>query len=450
MKVGENIFIISGPSGAGEDSVIEGLRDYLDIERVVTTTTRKKRKGDKDGKTYYFLTKKEFKALIKKGSFIEYAEAYNGNFYGTTKEELKRVSESNKTGIWKIEYKGVQIIKKKLPNVKSIYIAPPDLKTLENRIKKRSKVASNYVDERMKYTKEWLKFEKIYDHKVINQEGKLEQTIREVKDIIKKTSGGGFGVKIGFGIIATIILLGYFVGFGFFHLDSKDLFTDSYKKIAVPYGVKNKEQSHEELLKFVPKDTQLAYVIGPMTFDFFTEQYSSEIKTPTYQKTLFFYPKDNLSPGVVIELRENKNDQWASFKKMVAQIWATKFPTQEPLTLPDGTVVYELVPKPENVEPTVIEYKGEKMYELSDGDKTTLSYSQIGDYIVVSSSTQIVRLAILSNSELGQRYEKNVYSRCSGNDPYQYIVAKAGIDLENSDLYLDILPEYTSPINKCI
>ena len=86
MKSGKNIFIISGPSGAGEDSVIEGLRDYLDIERFITTTTRKKRKGDVEGNPYYFISKKEFKARIKKGDFIEYAEQYNGNLYGTTKK----------------------------------------------------------------------------------------------------------------------------------------------------------------------------------------------------------------------------------------------------------------------------------------------------------------------------------------------------------------------------
>lgn len=450
MKTGENIFIISGPSGAGEDSVIEGLRDYLDIERVVTTTTRKKRKGDKEGGTYYFITKKEFKARIKKGDFIEYAEAYNGNFYGTTKRELNRVSKSNKIGIWKIEYKGVQIIKKKLPDVKSIYIAPPDLKTLENRIKKRSKVGSNYVDERMKYTKEWLKYEKIYDYKVVNQEGKLGQAIKEVRNIIKKSSGSKIGTKITFGILAAIILIGYFVGFSFFHLDIKEIVADSYRKISVPYEIKNKERSFEELLKFVPKDTQLAYVVGPVTFDFFTEQDSLGIQPPTYQQSLFFYSKDDLLPGVIIELENPKSDQWESFRQMVAQIWAKKFPTQEPLTLPDGTTVYELVPKPEDVEPTLIEYKGVNIYELSDGEDTILAYSKVGEYIIVSSSTQIVRLALLSNADFNQRLTKDEYSRCLGNDPYQYIIANKGVDAQDSNLYLDILSTKTVPTNHCI
>ncbi|MBU2236241.1 guanylate kinase [Patescibacteria group bacterium] len=450
MKAGENIFIISGPSGAGEDSVIEGLRNYFDIERVITTTTRKKRKGDSEGNPYHFISKKEFKAKIKRGEFIEYAKAYNGNFYGTTKKELERVGKSKKIGIWKIEYKGVQIIKKKLSDVKSIYIAPPDLKTLKNRIKRRSKVESNYVEERMKYTKEWLKYEKIYDYKVINHEGKLEQTVREVRDIIKKTSGNRVGVKIIFGVLVVIILAGYFMAFVFFHPNIKDIIKDSYKNISVTYEIKSKERSFEGLLKFVPKDVQLAYVVGPVTFDFFTEQNSSDIQAPTYQQTLFFYPKDDLSPGVIIELNQPKSDQWESFKQMVAQIWAKKFPSQVPLTLPDGTIVYELVPKPENVEPTVIEYKGEKIYELSNKEDSTLAYSIMGDYIIVSSSTQIVRSALLSNSDSSQRLVKDTYSRCSGNDPYQYIVANTEVDVENSDLYLDILPKNTSSAKNCI
>ena len=74
----------------------------------------------------------------------------------------------------------------------------------------------------------------------------------------------------------------------------------------------------------------------------------------------------------------------------------------------------------------------------------------MGDYVIVSSSTQIVRSALLSNSDSSQRLVKDTYSRCSGNDPYQYIVANTEVDVENSDLYLDILPKNTSSAKNCI
>lgn len=181
-----NIFIISGPSGAGEDSVIEGLKKILPIERAITTTTRSMRAGECQGNPYYFISQEEFKEKIAKNEFAEYAQEYNGNFYGVTKEELARIAGSKKIGIWKIEYKGVITAKKKFPEIKSIYIAAPSLEILRQRILKRdSNISEEYLNERMKYTKEWMKHEDIYDYKVVNEEGKLDETIEKVAEIIK-------------------------------------------------------------------------------------------------------------------------------------------------------------------------------------------------------------------------------------------------------------------------
>jgi len=181
-----NIFIISGPSGAGEDSIIEGLKKHLPIERVVTTTTREMRKEDSQGNPYYFISKEKFKNKLEAGDFAEYAQEYNSNWYGVTKEELERVASSEKIGIWKIEYKGVLTAKEKFPEIKSIYIAAPSLEILEKRIRRRNKnVSAEYIKERMDYTKEWMKYEKIYDYKVINEEGELEKSIQNVVKIIK-------------------------------------------------------------------------------------------------------------------------------------------------------------------------------------------------------------------------------------------------------------------------
>lgn len=181
-----NIFIISGPSGAGEDSIIEGLRKYFDIERIITTTTRQMRKGESEGNPYYFISQSDFEEKIKNDELAEYAQEYNNNFYGVTKEELERVNNCGKIGLWKIEYKGVMTAKKKFPEIKSIYIAPPSLEILKQRIMRRDGVSEEYVDERMEYTKEWMKYEHIYDYKVVNEEGALEEAILAVADIIRK------------------------------------------------------------------------------------------------------------------------------------------------------------------------------------------------------------------------------------------------------------------------
>jgi len=181
------IFIISGPSGAGEDSVIEGLRNHFEIERVVTTTTRAMRPTESQGKPYYFITKEEFEEKINRDKMAEWAEEYNNNFYGVTREELERVVNSGRVGIWKIEYKGVITAKKKFPEIKSIYIAAPSLEILRKRISQRDpNLSQEFLKERMEYTKEWMKHEDIYDYKVVNEEGKLDETILKVADIIRE------------------------------------------------------------------------------------------------------------------------------------------------------------------------------------------------------------------------------------------------------------------------
>jgi guanylate kinase len=181
-----NIFIISGPSGAGEDSTISGLKKHFDICRVITSTTRPMRPGESEGHPYHFVTPEIFQENIKNNLMAEYAQEYNGNYYGVTTEELNRVAKSGKIGIWKIEFKGVITAKKKFPEIKSIYIAPPSLEILKQRITRRNpNVTEKYLQERMEYTKEWMKHEDIYDYKIVNEEGKLEETIKKAAGIIR-------------------------------------------------------------------------------------------------------------------------------------------------------------------------------------------------------------------------------------------------------------------------
>lgn len=181
-----SLFIISGPSGAGEDSVIDGLKKILPIDRVITSTTRPMRPGETSGNPYYFISRDDFIKLIEEKKLFEYAEEYNGNYYGVARNEINRVKTSGKIGIWKIEYKGVITAKKLMPDITAIFINA-SLEILEKRIRSRSNVTEKFVQERLKYTKQWLKHLDIYDYIVENQEGKLNQTIANVAEIIKKT-----------------------------------------------------------------------------------------------------------------------------------------------------------------------------------------------------------------------------------------------------------------------
>ncbi len=181
------LFIVSGPSGAGEDSIISRLEAALPIERVITTTTRAPRAGESEGNPYYFLSEEEFEVGIREHRFLEHTRQYNGNLYGVTFEEIERVRNSDRVGIWKIEWKGVSVAKKLFPDIVAILVTVPSLDILESRIRRRdSGVSDEYISERMGYTREWLRHTDIYDYTVVNEEGRLDDAVRQTLDIIRK------------------------------------------------------------------------------------------------------------------------------------------------------------------------------------------------------------------------------------------------------------------------
>lgn len=192
MKL-DNVVIISGPSGAGEDSIIDGLSAYTTVNRVITTSTRDMRPGESDGSPYYFISKELFQEKIANSEMIEWAQQYNGNFYGVTKTELERVNELPGIGTWKIEYQGVMTAEKLFPEILSIFIMADSLEILAQRIRSRGNVSEEFIQERMEYTKEWLKHTDIYDYKVINRQGELDRAVREIAEILKKE---GYAINI--------------------------------------------------------------------------------------------------------------------------------------------------------------------------------------------------------------------------------------------------------------
>ncbi len=180
----KNLFILSGPSGVGEDSVIDGLERRFLLERVVTTTSRDKRRGDSEGHPYYFVSKEDFEKGIRENKFFEWAKQYNDNLYGVTHEEIRRVTESGRIGIWKIDYQGVMTVKKLFPDIVAIMLTAP-IPIMEARIRRRDHVTEAFIKERMDYTREWLKHTDIYDYIIENEEGKLDQTIEKVAALIE-------------------------------------------------------------------------------------------------------------------------------------------------------------------------------------------------------------------------------------------------------------------------
>lgn len=186
-KKTNNIFIISGPSGAGKDAVISGLKKVLPSRQLITTTSRAKRPGERQGKSYYFITKPAFKKMIKQNKFFEYDKHYD-NYYGLTYQEINKTKRGKKICFWQAEYKGVITAKKQRPEIIAIFINSP-IAILEKRIRERKgKISEKIFKQRMTDIKEWLKHLDIYDYIVVNEQGRLDKTIAQVVKIIKKNA----------------------------------------------------------------------------------------------------------------------------------------------------------------------------------------------------------------------------------------------------------------------
>jgi guanylate kinase len=163
-----NIFIISAPSGCGKTSLVRELcQTYSFLEQTVSYTTRTIRSGEVDGQDYHFISKDEFIENEKNNKFIESQNVYD-NFYGTTYDSINEILASGKDAILEIDYKGMLLIKSKIPSSQSIYILPPSVEELEKRLFDRGLDSDEVIEKRVSRAKDELKYVKFADYTVMN------------------------------------------------------------------------------------------------------------------------------------------------------------------------------------------------------------------------------------------------------------------------------------------
>lgn len=177
------LIVLSGPSGVGKGTVRKAIFEGDDhqFEYSVSMTTRQKREGEVEGVDYFFRTREEFEELIKKGEMLEYAE-YVGNYYGTPLRYVEDTLNSGKDVFLEIEVQGAMHIKEKCPDAVFIFLTPPSLEELRQRIEGRGTDEPKIIDERMKVAVEEIQMMKNYDYAVINDEVPL--AVKRIKDII--------------------------------------------------------------------------------------------------------------------------------------------------------------------------------------------------------------------------------------------------------------------------
>lgn len=178
------VIIISAPSGAGKTTIVRHL--LTNDERImfsVSATSREQRSYEKDGFDYYFLQPADFKSKIENMEFLEWEEVYNGTFYGTLKEEVERVFKLNKVVIFDVDVIGGLNLKHYFKNkALAIFINPPSINVLEQRLRLRSTETEEKLNERVNKAKEEMKFAPQFDLVIDNFE--LETAFKNTQSAV--------------------------------------------------------------------------------------------------------------------------------------------------------------------------------------------------------------------------------------------------------------------------
>jgi guanylate kinase len=176
------LFVISGPSGTGKGTVMKHLLETGEYFYSVSATTRAPRPEDREGVTYYFVTRAQFEEKIASGEMLEYAE-YSGNYYGTPKFAVEKALSEGKNVILEIETKGALQVREKMPEAVLIFILPPDIATLRARLEGRGTESAEVIDLRMSQVKREIALLPRYDYAIVNENGKAAEAAEEIMRI---------------------------------------------------------------------------------------------------------------------------------------------------------------------------------------------------------------------------------------------------------------------------
>ena len=183
------LIVISGPSGVGKGTIINHLKDIYQEENrklylSVSCTTRNPREGEIEGINYYFISEKEFKTRIKKHDFLEYNVYGTGKYYGTPKSMVLKYLCDGYDVLLEIDINGYKQIKKNYPDTFGIFIMPPDIKELYNRLKNRNTEDEEVIKVRLETAKKEINENFIYDYIIVNENNKSLETAQKIYKIV--------------------------------------------------------------------------------------------------------------------------------------------------------------------------------------------------------------------------------------------------------------------------
>ena len=163
------LIVLSGPSGTGKGTVCKALlKKRKDISLSVSCTTRKPRPGETDGVSYFFKSREEFESLIKQNEFLEYADVFS-NYYGTPKSFVDAEIEQGKDVLLEIDVQGALKVKAAYPQGVYIFLVPPSMEELENRIRSRGTETAEQIEVRLGKASAEMKLMRKYDYRIVNE-----------------------------------------------------------------------------------------------------------------------------------------------------------------------------------------------------------------------------------------------------------------------------------------
>jgi len=178
------LIVLSGPSGAGKDAVLNRLKKSgYPVEFITTVTTRPKRTQEKNNVAYHFVSAESFQRMIKNKELLEWANVY-GNWYGVPKQPVRQALEEGRDIIVKIDIQGATTIKKILPQAVFIFLMPPSMEELAARLKDRHTESHFDLDLRMKTAEEEIKQLPLFDYVLVNKRDEIDLAVSAVEAII--------------------------------------------------------------------------------------------------------------------------------------------------------------------------------------------------------------------------------------------------------------------------
>lgn len=177
--------VVSGPSGCGKGTVLAHLMQNEGFCYSVSATTRAPRVGEVDGQNYFYISEAEFISWLQTGKLLEYT-VYCGNFYGTPKAYVESCLENGKNVVLEIETEGAFNVKKAMPEAFLVFIAPPDMATLEARLRGRGTEDEETVNRRLERAKEEMALMPQYDFCVVNKQGFAEETAKQILEAVNE------------------------------------------------------------------------------------------------------------------------------------------------------------------------------------------------------------------------------------------------------------------------